>query len=47
MYKDKSNTLLESGAHEILCSDPMAKTERYKQSCVSINQLFLPIKKES
>jgi hypothetical protein len=25
----------------------MAKTERYKQSCVSINQLFLPIKKES
>jgi hypothetical protein len=34
-YKDKLNTLLESRAYEILCSDPTAKTERKIQTLLS------------
>jgi hypothetical protein len=48
MHRDKLNTLLESGAYEILSSDPTAKREeRYKHSCLSIYQLFLQIKKKA
>jgi hypothetical protein len=49
-YKGKLNKLLETGAYEMLSSDSTAKKKQkviYKHSCLSINWLFLPIKKES